>query len=62
MTLLFEGEEDEVKLNQKKIFEVAKMFGGISAGGSNGERGYMLTFIIAYIRVSYFPDAFTLAI
>jgi len=26
-------------------------FGGITAGERNGERGYMLTFVIAYIRV-----------
>lgn len=52
MTLLFEGDEDEVKINERRIFGVAKMFGGISAGESNGERGYMLTFVIAYIRVS----------
>lgn len=52
MTLLFEGDEDEVKVNKKKIFEVAKIFGGISAGQANGERGYMLTFVIAYLRVS----------
>ena len=28
----------------------AKRFGGIRAGASNGERGYQLTFAIAYIR------------
>lgn len=52
MTLLFEGDEDEVKTNEKKIFGVARMFGGMSAGETNGERGYMLTFVIAYLRVS----------
>lgn len=52
MTLLFEGERDEVQMNEKKVFAIAKMYEGISAGESNGERGYMLTFVIAYIRVS----------
>lgn len=50
MTLLFEGEDDEVKVNERKIFDLAKKFGGFSAGESNGERGYMLTFVIAYLR------------
>ena len=27
-------------------------FRGLPAGAENGERGYMLTFVIAYIRVS----------
>jgi len=30
------------------------MFKGFPAGGQNGERGYILTFVIAYIRVSFF--------
>lgn len=51
MTLLFEGEEMDVKVNEKKIYDLAKLYGGIPAGQANGERGYMLTFVIAYIRV-----------
>lgn len=53
MTLLFEGESQDVKLSERKIYNIGKMFGGIPAGEKNGERGYMLTFVIAYIRVSY---------
>lgn len=53
MTLLFEGDEDEVKINEKRILAIAKTFGGISAGENNGERGYMLTFVIAYLRVCF---------
>ena len=30
--------------------DTAKKFGGISGGAGNGERGYMLTYAIAYIR------------
>lgn len=50
MTLLFEGDESEVKVNEKKLYKIAAMFGGVPAGETNGERGYMLTFVIAYIR------------
>nr|CAI5824234.1 unnamed protein product [Callosobruchus analis] len=50
MTLLFEGEEADVKLSEKKLYEIAKPFGAIPAGETNGERGYMLTFVIAYLR------------
>ncbi|KRT84991.1 hypothetical protein AMK59_1739, partial [Oryctes borbonicus] len=51
MTLLFEGDKKEVDQNEKKIYAIAEKFGGFPAGGTNGERGYMLTFVIAYIRV-----------
>ncbi|KAK9739288.1 FAD binding domain [Popillia japonica] len=50
MTLLFEGEKKEVDQHEKRINAIADKFGGLPAGGSNGERGYMLTFVIAYIR------------
>jgi hypothetical protein len=33
------------------IAKIAVSFGGVTAGERNGERGYMLTFVIAYIRV-----------
>lgn len=49
-TLLFEGSSDEVLLQQKKIYEISAKFGGIPAGEENGKRGYMLTFVIAYLR------------
>lgn len=50
VTLLFEGDKNDVNLNEKKIYSIAKEFGGMPAGEINGERGYMLTFVIAYIR------------
>ncbi|XP_072385753.1 alkylglycerone-phosphate synthase [Diabrotica undecimpunctata] len=50
MTLLFEGEESEVKINEKNLYNLCKNYGGFPAGEQNGERGYMLTFVIAYIR------------
>lgn len=54
MTLLFEGAEDEVKAQEKKIYEIATQNRGIPGGGTNGQRGYILTFVIAYIRVMHF--------
>lgn len=50
MTLLFEGDEDTVRTQEKKIYAIANRNGGIPGGASNGERGYILTFVIAYIR------------
>ncbi|KAL1116050.1 hypothetical protein AAG570_005545, partial [Ranatra chinensis] len=49
-TLLFEGDEAHVAEQEKRIYGIAKSCGGIPAGEKNGERGYMLTFVIAYIR------------
>uniref|UniRef100_A0A8D8LM41 Alkylglycerone-phosphate synthase n=2 Tax=Cacopsylla melanoneura TaxID=428564 RepID=A0A8D8LM41_9HEMI len=49
-TLLFEGNPEDVKQHQEKIYAIAAQFGGIPAGETNGLRGYMLTFVIAYIR------------
>lgn len=50
-TLLFEGNtSEEVTAQEKKIYNIAKSYNGIPAGETNGERGYTLTFVIAYIR------------
>lgn len=51
-TLVFEGEPDEERRREKRIVALAEEHGGMSAGAENGERGYVLTFVIAYIRVS----------
>lgn len=37
--------------HKNRIAEIAWSFGGVTAGERNGERGYMMTFVIAYIRV-----------
>ncbi|KAK9885421.1 hypothetical protein WA026_010917 [Henosepilachna vigintioctopunctata] len=50
MTLLFEGDEKQVKEQEKRVYDIAGEFGGFPAGETNGERGYMLTFVIAYLR------------
>lgn len=49
-TMVLEGTKDEVDHQFKVVMDTAKKFGGISGGPSNGERGYMLTYAIAYIR------------
>lgn len=49
-TLLFEGTKQEVAAQEKRVYEIAAQFGGLPAGTDNGERGYMLTFVIAYLR------------
>lgn len=51
MTLLHEGDSNAtVSASEQRINAIAARHGGIPAGESNGLRGYMLTFVIAYIR------------
>jgi len=50
VTLLFEGSEDVVALQEKTVYGIARQHGGIKAGAENGLRGYFLTYMIAYIR------------
>lgn len=49
-TLLFEGETSFVDQQEKTVYEIAAKHGGMPAGEENGQRGYMLTFVIAYLR------------
>ena len=49
-TLVFEGGGEEVAQQEKHVYGLARSYGGMAAGGENGERGYQLTFSIAYIR------------
>ena len=49
-TLVFEGSKGEVEQQEKAVYGLAKKYGGMAAGSENGERGYQLTFSIAYIR------------
>lgn len=37
--------------HKNRIGKIAQSFGGVAAGERNGKRGYMMTFVIAYIRV-----------
>lgn len=50
-TLLMEGDvAADVAAQERKIYKIAEKHGGVPAGETNGERGYMLTFVIGYIR------------
>lgn len=49
-TIVMEGTADEVRYQKEQVARVARQHGGISGGAHNGQRGYMLTYAIAYIR------------
>ncbi len=49
-TLLFEGSRAEVEAQERSVYRLAAQQRGMRAGAGNGERGYQLTFAIAYIR------------
>ncbi|MEC9464377.1 MAG: FAD-binding oxidoreductase [Myxococcota bacterium] len=49
-TIVFEGTTEEVTAQEERVYRIAARHGGMKAGGANGERGYQLTFGIAYIR------------
>lgn len=49
-TVVFEGNKEEVAYQQKVIYELSKKYYGYRAGPENGQRGYFLTFVIAYLR------------
>jgi len=49
-TLVFEGSAAAVRGQEKRVYALARRFAGMPAGSENGERGYQLTFGIAYIR------------
>jgi alkyldihydroxyacetonephosphate synthase len=40
-TLLFEGDADDVQKQEKQIYEIANKYSGISAGATNGQKGYV---------------------
>ncbi len=49
-TIVFEGSREEVEFQEATLYRIAATHGGMKGGGANGERGYQLTFGIAYIR------------
>ena len=49
-TVVMEGSAAEVEYQKAEIKRVATRHGGVSGGSHNGQRGYMLTYAIAYIR------------
>jgi len=49
-TIVYEGSYEETEFQKNFVDDMAKRYGGMKAGSENGERGYQLTFGIAYIR------------
>ena len=49
-TLVFEGTAEEVAAQQRQVYKIARLHGGLKAGSENGKGGYQLTYGIAYIR------------
>lgn len=49
-TIVMEGSRAEVAHQRRLIARLARQVGAVSGGAANGERGYLLTFGIAYIR------------
>lgn len=49
-TIVMEGTRDEVRYQENMIYGLAKNHDAVKGGETNGKRGYMLTFAIAYIR------------
>lgn len=49
-TLVFEGSAEAVAAQEKQVYKIASQHGGMKAGSENGEKGYELTFGIAYLR------------
>lgn len=41
VTLLFEGDKEEVEKQEKVIFSIAKKYRGLNGGSKNGEKGYV---------------------
>jgi alkyldihydroxyacetonephosphate synthase len=50
VTLVMEGAAQEVAYQQSNVYALAKKFQGLATGATNGQRGYMLTYAIAYLR------------
>jgi alkyldihydroxyacetonephosphate synthase len=49
-TIVMEGSVAEVAYQETNIYALAKKFQGLASGAENGQRGYMLTYAIAYMR------------
>jgi len=40
----------KLQFNKKKVYEVLTKYGGLKAGEKGGQQGYLLTYVIAYLR------------
>jgi alkyldihydroxyacetonephosphate synthase len=58
-TIVMEGSAAEVASQRKTILRLAKQYQGLATGAANGQRGYMLTYGIAYLRDFLSPYSIT---
>lgn len=58
-TIVMEGSAAEVASQHKTILRLAKQYQGLTTGATNGQRGYMLTYGIAYLRDFLSPYSIT---
>jgi alkyldihydroxyacetonephosphate synthase len=49
-TIVYEGSKADVESQDRAVQRLARRHGGMRAGAENGQRGYQLTFGIAYLR------------
>ncbi len=49
VTIVFEGSSQETAYQEANLYALAKQYRGMPAGATNGQRGYMLTYAIAYL-------------
>eukprot|EP00698_Gefionella_okellyi_P004652 TRINITY_DN14258_c0_g1_i1.p1 TRINITY_DN14258_c0_g1~~TRINITY_DN14258_c0_g1_i1.p1 ORF type:complete len:595 (+),score=151.84 TRINITY_DN14258_c0_g1_i1:29-1786(+) len=49
-TLMFEGTQEECERQERELYVICAKYKGAKGGEENGLRGYMLTFMIAYLR------------
>jgi len=49
-TIVYEGDREEVGMQERAVRRLSRRYGGMRAGAANGQRGYALTFGIAYLR------------
>ncbi|XP_065080026.1 alkyldihydroxyacetonephosphate synthase-like [Ochlerotatus camptorhynchus] len=50
VTLVFEGDQKSVESHENLIYNIAARYGAMNAGANNGKKGYVMTFVVAYIR------------
>ena len=49
-TMLFEGDASWTQQAHKRVLGIAKQYNAMVGGAENGKRGYLMTFLITYIR------------
>lgn len=49
-TIVYAGSKTEVQEQKKRVKKLMQRYGGLQGGASNGKGGYVLTYLIAYIR------------